>query len=97
MEQINNVDVMISKFEKKITNIVERKIIYSDSNRLLLPLSISNDNNQKCRDIDVNVAFVTSPNNGKKTGKISKIMPMVNKDYDKEFNKLENNLICDMV
>lgn len=94
MEEVNHVDVIISQFEKKITNIVEGKIIYRDSNRLLLPLSISNDNNKKCRDIDVNIAFITSKHKEKKMGKISKIIPVNDKEFDKNF---DNNLICDMV
>jgi|688.fasta_scaffold2180832_2 hypothetical protein len=89
-----NLEAMISRFEEKITYIVEEKI-YKDL-KPLLPLSMSNDNNTKTRDFDVdNTTFITSENK-KKVRKLGKIMPSI----DKNLNELSNDydaVFCDMV
>ena len=81
---------MISRFEEKITYIVEGKF-YQDL-KPLLPLSMSNDNNTKTRDFDVdNTRFITSEHK-KKVIKLGKILPSI----DKDLNELDD-LFCDMV
>ena len=96
MEQ-TNFEIIISQFEEKITSIVEKKILYYKYNsNPLLPLSISNDNNLKSKDFDVDAITFVTKNKEKNNKKIAKITPYIEKD----FNKLVDcsvDLICDMV
>ena len=103
----SNFEIIISKFEEKITSIVEKKIPYykynSNSNPIpLLPLAISNDNNLKSRDFDVDaVTFVTKnkiKKNNNQIRKLSKITPYIEKDLKKIAEYSEDmDLYCDMV
>lgn len=96
---------IISQFEKKITSIVEKKIPYYKYNsNPLLPFAISNDNNLKSRDFDVDATtFVTKnkeKNKEKKIRKFAKITPYIEKDSKKKSELLDNlelDLYCDMV
>ena len=91
----NNLEDIISRFEDKITYIVEGKIY--QNLKPLLPLAISNDNNTKTRDFDVdNTRFVTSKNK-KNTIKLGKIVPSIDKNLDESSSNHSNKLFCDMV
>ncbi len=90
----HNLEDMISRFEEKITYIVEGKIY--QGLKPLLPLTMSNDNNTKTRDFDVdNIKFITSENK-KRVVKLGKIMPSFNKNLN-EFSNISDDLFCDMV
>lgn len=91
----NNLEDIISRFEDKITYIVEGKIY--QNLKPLLPLAMSNDNNTKTRDFDVdNTIFVTSKDK-KKVIKLGKIVPSTDKKLDESSSNYTNKLFCDMV
>jgi len=99
----SNFEIIISQFEEKITSIVEKKIPYYKYNsNTILPLAISNDNNIKSRDFDVDaITFVTKnkeKNKDKPIIKLAKISPYIEKDLKKLTEYSENlDLYCDMV
>jgi hypothetical protein len=99
----SNFEIIISQFEKKITSIVEKKMPYYKYNsNPLLPLAISNDNNLKSRDFDIDtVNFVTKnkeKNKDNQIRKLAKISPYIEKDLKKIEDYSENlDLYCDMV
>jgi hypothetical protein len=97
----SNFEIIISQFEKKITSIVEKKMPYYKYNsNPLLPLAISNDNNLKSRDFDVDaITFVTKnkeKNNHNPIRKLAKISPYIEKDL-KKIEDYSEDLYCDMV
>ena len=101
----SNFEIIISHFEEKITSIVEKKMPYYKYNsNPLLPLAISNDNNLKSRDFDVDATtFVTKnkeKNKDNQIRKLTKISPYIEKDLkkiSKYSDNLDLDLYCDMV
>ncbi len=101
----SNFEIIISQFEEKITSTVEKKIPYYKYNsNPLLPLAISNDNNLKSRDFDVDATTFVTKNKEKNKDKtirnLAKISPYIEKDLKKisEYSEdLDLNLYCDMV
>jgi len=97
----SNFKIIISHFEEKITSIVEKKMPYYKYNsNTLLPLAISNDNNLKSRDFDVDATtFVTKNKEKNKDNqiiKLAKISPYIEKDL-KKIEDYSDDLYCDMV
>jgi|LakMenE18May11ns_1017448.scaffolds.fasta_scaffold9761901_2 hypothetical protein len=97
----SNFEIIISHFEEKITSIVEKKMLYYKYNsNPLLPLAISNDNNIKSRDFDVDATtFVTKnkeKNKDNQIRKLAKISPYIEKDL-KKIEDYSDDLYCDMV
>jgi hypothetical protein len=97
----SNFENIISHFEEKITSIVEKKMPYYKYNsNPLLPLAISNDNNLKSRDFDVDATtFVTKnkeKNKDNQIRKLAKISPYIEKDL-KKIEDYSEDLYCDMV
>ena len=97
----SNFEIIISHFEEKITSIVEKKMPYYKYNsNPLLPLAISNDNNLKSRDFDVDTTtFVTKnkeKNKDNQIRKLAKISPYIEKDL-KKIEDYSEDLYCDMV
>ena len=103
--EYSNFEIIISQFEEKITSIVEKKIPYYKYNsNTILPLAISNDNNLKSRDFDVDATtFVTKnkeKNKDNQIRKLTKISPYIEKDLkklSKYSDNLDLDLYCDMV
>jgi len=99
--QHSNFKIIISQFEEKITSIVEKKMPYYKYNsNPLLPLAISNDNNLKSRDFDVDATtFITKnkeKNKDNQIRKLTKITPYIEKDL-KKLAEYSEDLYCDMV
>jgi hypothetical protein len=97
----SNFKIIISQFEEKITSIVEKKMPYYKYNsNPLLPLAISNDNNLKSRDFDVDATtFITKnkeKNKDNQIRKLTKITPYIEKDF-KKLTEYSEDLYCDMV
>ena len=103
--EYSNFEIIISQFEEKITSIVEKKIQYYKYNsNTILPLAISNDNNLKSRDFDVDATTFVTKNKEKNKDKtirnLAKISPYIEKDLkklSKYSDNLELDLYCDMV
>lgn len=99
--EYSNFETIISQFEEKITSIVEKKMpYYKYHSNPLLPLAISNDNNLKSRDFDVDTTtFVTKnkeKNKDNQIRKLAKISPYIEKDL-KKIEDYSEDLYCDMV
>ena len=93
----SNFEIIISQFEEKITSIIEEKMPYYKYNsNPLLPLAISNDNNLKSRDFDVDAITFVTKNKDNQIRKLAKITPYIQKDL-KKIEEYSEDLYCDMV
>jgi hypothetical protein len=107
MEKSNMNTNLILQFERNITYAVEEKLL--SGSKMVLPYFVSNDNNLKCRDFDVNIGFnsFTKSKPSKSSIKLAKITPVQSQSYFKGPEKDEkdengekekkDDLFCDMV
>jgi len=97
----SNFEIIISQYEEKNTSTIEENVSYYKYNsNTILPLTISNDNNLKCRDFDVDMTTFVTKKKDKPIRKVAKIVPYIEKDFknlSKYSYNLDFDLYCDMV